>query len=60
MVNPIDCGGHGSKVKVTMGIIDKCRMRGDVTLCIFIFLFRMLPIQGTSGLLTGLGSKTDL
>ena len=31
MVNPIDFGGHSSKVKVTMGIIDKCGVRGDAT-----------------------------
>ena len=37
MVNPIDFGGHSSKVKVMMGIIDKCGVRGDATLCIFIF-----------------------
>ena len=24
MINPIDFGGHSSKVKVTMVIIDKC------------------------------------
>ena len=27
----------GSKVKVTMGIIDKCGVRGDATLCVVIF-----------------------
>ena len=37
MVNPIDFRGHSSKVKVTMGIIDKCGVRGDATLCVFIF-----------------------
>ena len=37
MVNPIDFGGQISKVKVMMGIIDKCGMRGDATLCIVIF-----------------------
>ena len=37
MVNPIDFGGHSSKVKVTMGIIDKCGVRGDATLCVVIF-----------------------
>ena len=36
MVNPIDFGGHSSKVKVTMGIIDKCGVRGDATLCVVI------------------------
>ena len=37
MVNPIDFGGHSSKVKVTMFIIDKCGVRGDATLCVVIF-----------------------
>ena len=37
MVNPIDFGGHSSKVKVMMGIIDKCGMREDATLCIVIY-----------------------
>ena len=35
--NPIDFGGHSSKVKVAMGIIDKCGVRGDATLCVVIF-----------------------
>ena len=29
IVNPIDFGGLSSKVKVMMGIIDKCRVHGD-------------------------------
>ena len=37
MVNHIDFGGHSSKVKVTMGIIDTCGVRGDATLCVVIF-----------------------
>ena len=37
MVNPIDFGGHSSKVKLMMGIIDKCGVHGDTTLCIVIF-----------------------
>ena len=37
MINPIDFGGHSSKVKVMMGIIDKCGVRWDATLCIVIF-----------------------
>ena len=37
-MNSIDFGGHRSKVKVTMGIIDKCGVRGDATLCVVIFL----------------------
>ena len=37
MVNHIDFGGHSSKVKVTMGIIGKCGVRGDATLCVVIF-----------------------
>ena len=31
--------GHSSKVKVTMGIIDKCGVRGDATLCVVIFIY---------------------
>ena len=38
MVNPFDFGGHSSKVNVTMGIIDKCGVRGDATLCVVIFV----------------------
>ena len=38
MVNPIDFGVHISQVKVTMGIIDKCGVRGDATLCVVIFI----------------------
>ena len=34
MVNPIDFGGHSSK----MGIIDKCGVRRDATLCVVVFL----------------------
>ena len=37
MVNSIDFGGHSSKVKVMMGIIDKCGVRWDATLCDVIF-----------------------
>ena len=33
MVNPFDFGGHSSK----MGIIDKCGVRRDVSLCVVIF-----------------------
>ena len=39
MVNPIDFGGHSSKVKVTRGIIDECGVRGDATLCVVIFTY---------------------
>ena len=38
MVNPIDFGGYSSRVKVMMGIIDKCGVCGDSTLCVVIFL----------------------
>ena len=38
MVNPIDFGGHSSKVKVTMVIIDNYGVRGDATLCFVIFI----------------------
>ena len=36
MVNP-RFGCHSSKVKVRMGIFDKCGVRGDATLCVVIF-----------------------
>ena len=39
MVNPIDFGGHSSKVKVMMVIIDKCGVRGDATLCVLYLNF---------------------
>ena len=35
-MNSIDFGGHRSKLKVRMGIIDKCRVRGNATLCVVI------------------------
>ena len=38
MVNPIDFGGHSSKVKVMMGVIDKCGVHGDATLCVVIII----------------------
>ena len=41
MVNRIDFGGHSSKMKVTMGIIDKCGVCGDATLCVVIFIFKI-------------------
>ena len=28
---------HGERMKVTMGIIEKCGVRGDATLCVVIF-----------------------
>ena len=43
MVTPIDFGGHSSKLKATMGIIDKCGVRGDATLCVVIFHIDELP-----------------
>ena len=43
MVNPIDFGCQSSNVKVTMGIIDKCGVRGDATLCVVIFTFGSIP-----------------
>ena len=33
----IDFGGHLSDVKATMGIIYKCGVSGDATLCVVIF-----------------------
>ena len=49
MVNPIDFGGHSSKVKVTMVIIDKCGVRGDAMLCIVIFYNRFTTFLHRSG-----------
>ena len=46
MVNPIDFGGHSSKVNVTMGIIDKCGVRGDATLCVVIFMSDLCHLLG--------------
>ena len=40
-MNSIDFGGHRTKVKVTLGIVDKCEVRGDATLCVVIFRFCM-------------------
>ena len=37
-MNSIDFGGHRSKMKVRIGIIDKCGMRGDAALCLVIFI----------------------
>ena len=36
---PYYIGGHSSKVKVTMGIIDKCGVGGDTTLCVVYLTF---------------------
>ena len=44
-VDPIDFGSQGSKVKVTMVIIDKCGVRGDADLCIVIFIFDPVIIK---------------
>ena len=41
MGNPIDL-----EVKVTMGIIDKCGVRGDATLCVVIFRTSFLLFEG--------------
>ena len=38
IVNLIDFGDHSSKVKVMMGIIDKCWVRREATLCLVIFV----------------------
>ena len=38
-MNLMDIGGHRSKVKVMMDIIDKCWVRGDATVCVVIFYF---------------------
>ena len=52
MVNPIDFGGHNSKVKVKMVIIDKCGVRGDATLCVVIFkVIPKLSITSNSSIL---------
>ena len=46
MENPINFGGHSSKVEVTMGIIEKCGVRGDATLCVVIFYYESRIICG--------------
>ena len=46
MVNPIDFGGHSSRVKVMTGIIDKCGVRGDATLCVVIFIIYSVRSNG--------------
>ena len=38
-MNCIEFGGHRSEVKVIKGIIDKCGVRGDATLCVVIFMW---------------------
>ena len=54
MINPFDFGGHSSKVNVTMGIIDKCGVRGDATLrdvifksSVCLFVHNSLPLTCT-------------
>ena len=37
MVNPIDFLGHSSKVKVTMGVIDKCGCAGMLRFVLLYF-----------------------
>ena len=44
-MNPTDFGGHRLKVKVMMGSIDKCGVRGDATLCVVIFYFQLFHDQ---------------
>ena len=45
MINPIDFGGHSSKVNVTMGIIDKCGVRGSAGMLRFALLYLHLYIK---------------
>ena len=45
MVNPIDFWGQSLNVKVTIGIIDKCGVRGDGTLCVVIFYINIYANQ---------------
>ena len=56
-MNFIDFGGHRSKLKVMIGIIDKCGMRWDATLCVVIFvmgtalaLWKLTPHEQSSQL----------
>ena len=52
-MNSIDFGGHRSKVKVTMGIVDKCGVRGDAMFCGVIFDFwSQLAVSMEPGKLT--------
>ena len=45
----IDFEGHRSKVKVTMGIIDKCGAGGDAMLWVVIFSFALAPLSCSDG-----------
>ena len=47
MVNPTDFGGHSSKVKVMMGFIAKCEVRGDATLCVVLFINTNVLVYNT-------------
>ena len=40
-MNSIDFGGYMSKVKVTMGIIDKCGVRGDATRFVLLYFLNI-------------------
>ena len=54
----IEFGGHRAKVKVMKGIIDKCGVRGDATLCIVIFLFCSIPKSNFLRVLTSFFFKS--
>ena len=41
-MNSIDIGGQMSKVKVMKGIIDKCGVRGDATLCVVSYIIQFI------------------
>ena len=50
MVNHIVFGGHSSKVKVTMGIINKCGVRGALRCYIFGFKTHNLGTENHSAI----------
>ena len=44
-MRPIDFKGQGSKVKVMMGIIVKCGVRGEAMLCVVWGMSKMLGVD---------------
>ena len=48
MVNLTDFRCHSSNGKVKMGIIDKCGVCGDATLCVVIFFFDTMILKDWS------------
>ena len=53
-MNSFDFRGYRSKVKVMMGTIDKCGVRGDVTLSVVIFFQHVSRYQKRTNILLAL------